>query len=462
MRLCLINPYNSFISVTRTKESRWNKYRIWKPLGLLAVAGLTPPEWDISVIDENLQTADYLAMEKPDIVGITAFTSQACRAYEIAAIFREQGIKVIMGGIHASMCTDEALMYVDSVVTGEAESIWTQVLEDVKNNDLKQVYKGEHMEMDKVPPARHDLLSSGYRFGSIQVSRGCPLNCSFCSVTTFNGGKYRMRPVDNVIKELKLIREKYVLIVDDNLIGTRKEHIESAKNLFRAMIREKVNKKWCTQVTINIADDEELLRLAAKSGCFGVFIGFESTTPEGLKEVNKKFNLDRIDRFRDAVRRIQAHGILVTGSFIMGLDVDKKGIGRHIAKSSSGYGIDFLNLMYLTPLPGTKLWMEMESKKRIAANNFPDDWKYYTLIFPVAKYMNFSWEDMIRENFECNSEFYSRRNVIKRTGKNIFLLRRPFITLAGNLSYRNNAIRNFFGKFADLDLSRGPAISSGS
>jgi radical SAM superfamily enzyme YgiQ (UPF0313 family) len=458
MLLYLINPFNPVISITKTKESRWNKYRVWKPLGLLVLAGMTPSEWEIQVIDENLGVMDYDAMRCPDLVGITAFTSQAERAYQIAAGFKSKGVPVIMGGIHATMRLDESLKHVDSVVTGEAESVWPQVLKDFRDNKLKSVYNGVHLEMDNVPFARHDLLPSGYHFGSIQISRGCPLNCSFCSVTAFNGGRYRVRPVDLIIKELRMIKEKYVLMVDDNLIGTKKEHIERAKELFRAMIKEKVNKKWCTQVTINMADDEELLELAAKSGCFGVFIGFESSSREGLEEVNKKFNMSRVTKnneFRNAVRRIQRHGILVIGSFIMGLDIHGKGIGREIAEAAKEYEIDFLNLLYLTPLPGTRLWDKLESENRIAANVFPADWKYYTLIFPVAQYKNLSWQDMITENYKCNSRFYSYKNISKRIIKSLFHLRNPLITVVGNLSYRNNAVMNFFGKFAGFDLSRG-------
>ncbi len=458
MRIYLINPLNPVISITKTKESRWNKYRIWKPLGLLVLAGMTPGEWEILVMDENLERRDYETMPRPDLVGITAFTSQAERAYQIADVFRKRGIPVIMGGIHATMCLEESQKYVDSVVTGEAESVWPQVLEDFRRHELKPLYRGVHQEMANIPFARHDLLPSGYKFGSIQISRGCPLNCSFCSVTAFNGGKYRVRPVERVIEELKMIKEKYVLMVDDNLIGTKKEHIEHAKELFRAIIRAGIHKKWCTQVTINAADDEELLELAAKSGCFGFFIGFESSSREGLEEVNKKLNISRITKnneLKNAVRRIQRHGILVIGSFIMGLDVDSKGIGREIAETAKNYGIDFLNLLYLTPLPGTDLWNKMESEGRIAANVFPHDWKYYTLIFPVANYKKLSWQEMITENFNCNSDFYSYKNISKRVIKNLLHLRKPLVTAVVNLSYRSNAVKNFFGKFTGFDMSRG-------
>ena len=139
MSLCLINPVNSLASITRVKENRWNKYRIWKPLGLLAVAGLTPSDWDIKVVDENLGIPNYTTMPRPDLVGITAFTSQANRAYEIAAEFRARGVPVVMGGIHATMCADEALDRVDAVVTGEAEDVWPRLLEDMRRDDLKRV-----------------------------------------------------------------------------------------------------------------------------------------------------------------------------------------------------------------------------------------------------------------------------------------------------------------------------------
>ncbi len=154
-------------------------HRVWKPLSLLVLGGLTPPEWDVTVVDENLGVPDYTTMPPPDLVGITAFTSQATRAYEVAAAFRGLGVPVVMGGIHATMCLEEARTRVDAVVTGEAESVWAQVLEDARQGRLQPVYTGIRLDMDQIPVARHDLLPSGYYFGSIQITRGCPLNCSF-------------------------------------------------------------------------------------------------------------------------------------------------------------------------------------------------------------------------------------------------------------------------------------------
>ena len=438
MRLYLINPSNPLVSIVNIRESRWNRYRVWKPLSLMVLAGLTPPEWEISIVDENLGTPDYSAMPRPDLVGITAFTSQADRAYEVAGHFRHLCVPVVMGGIHATMCMEEVMERVDSVVTGEAEGVWSQVLEDVRNGGLKRRYDGGLARISDVPMARHDLMATGYACGSIQTTRGCPLNCNFCSVTAFNGAHYRQRPIEAVVNEFRIIPEKYVLVVDDNLIGTRHKHIGRAKDLFRAMEQAKLGKQWVAQASINFADDEELLVLAAKAGCSGVFIGFESPTPEGLLELGKKYNLTKGRDFRASVRRIQRHGILVVGSFIIGLDIDEPGIGMLVAETAHRYGVDFLNALFLTPLPGTRLWDQMESDDRLALQSFPEDWRYYTLTFPVARYKNLSLEGIIGEMISCDRAFYSMLRILRRVWSSLWHRRKPLISLAGNFSYRNN------------------------
>ena len=438
MRLYLINPSNPLVSIVRVRESRWNRYRVWKPLSLMVLAGMTPPEWEISILDENLNTPDYPSMPRPDLVGITAFTSQSNRAYEVAAYFRHLGVSVVMGGIHATMCLDEVMEHADSVVTGEAEGIWQQVLEDARYGCLKRRYDGKLAKIDHIQPARHDLLASGYAFGAIQTTRGCPLNCNFCSVTAFNGAQYRQRPIGDVVREFQLIHEKRVLVVDDNLVGTRPEHISRAKDLFRAMVQANLRKEWVAQATINFADDEELLELASKAGCRGVFIGFESPTVEGLRELGKKFNLLKSRDFRTSVRRIQRHNILVVGSFILGLDIDERGIGKRIAEVASKYRVDNLNVLFLTPLPGTHLWDQMKAENRIALNTFPEDWKYYTLTYPVAEYKHLSLEDIIEEMLACDRDFYSLHRILLRVWSNLWGRRQPLISLVGNLSYRNN------------------------
>jgi radical SAM superfamily enzyme YgiQ (UPF0313 family) len=440
MLVYLVNPSNPLVSISLNRDSYWNRYRLWKPLSLMALAGLTPPEWEVSILDENVAAIDYEHLPRPDLVGITAFTSQAPRAYEIAGLFRARGIPVVMGGIHATMCVAEAGGHVDSVVTGEAEAVWAEVLEDVRKESLKTRYDGGRAAMDQIIPARHDLLPHGYAFGSIQTTRGCALNCTFCSVTKFNGASYRQRPIPEVVEEFKSIPETRVLIVDDNLIGRGSQHIKRAKDLFRALAEADTGKSWIGQTTINIADDEELLALAKRAGCVGLFIGFESVTPEGLPELGKKSAMLSGRDIPASVERIRRHNILVVGSFIIGLDSDRPGVGKLIAEAAGRYGVDNMNVLFLTPLPGTRLWQHMEAEGRIAMDAFPDDWKYYTLTYPVARYKYLSLEQSINEMNECNSTFYSTSNILSRLGGNLLAGRNPLLGLVSNLTSRRNSM----------------------
>ena len=364
-----------------------------------------------------------------------------------------------MGGIHATMCQQEALQHADSIVTGEAENVWAEVLRDAKAGRLRPIYTGGYADMASVPPARHDLLSGGYAFGVIQTTRGCPLNCEFCSVSAFNGNRYRLRPIDNVIQEFRSIPEKRVFVVDDNLIGTTASHLERAKELFRAMIQAKVSKEWFAQVTVNMADDEELLRLAAQAGCQGVFIGFESSTAQGVAEVGKRFNLRNDRDLRASVRRIQRHKMLVVGSFILGLDTDEPGVGRRIAGAARHYGVDLLNTLFLTPLPGTRLWERMRSQNRIVADDFPHDWQYYTLGFPTALYKRFSWAEILAEMIACDRQFYAMWPLICRVTGSFVRRRHPFWSLVSNMSFRNN-IRLARRRFSQLDPLKGNPIQA--
>ncbi len=454
--MLLINPLNELVAITDTTNNYFNRFRIWKPLALMVLAGRTPPDWEVQLIDENLGKPDYSKLPNPDLVGVSAFTSQAKAAYEVAAHWRARGVKVVMGGVHATYRTEEALQRVDTVVTGEADDLWPRLLDDARNGKLERVYQGGFADMGQVPAARHDLLPDKYFFGSIQVSRGCPVGCSFCSVTVFNGAKLRSRQIDQVVEELKRVPESFVLICDDNLIGTSKKQIAYAKDLFRAMIAARHGKRWMGQVTINFGDDPELLQLARDAGCFGVLIGFESPTNEGLAEVRKTFNTKKNRDLKASVRRIHQHGIQVAGSFALGLDVDQRGIGRKIAEAATHYGVDVVNTLFLTPLPGTRLFAKMRDEGRIIADDYPNDWKYYTLTYPVVRYKNLTWREAVHEMNEVNRHFYTLPKIARRVAQALWLTRRPLSVLAGamtNLSYRYNRHKENQVS-AELDLSR--------
>ncbi len=282
-KLLLINP------VGRKSGYLLSKFSTFQPLSLAYIAAVTPSHWEIKIIDENI---DEFKFEEADLVGITAFTSNINRAYEIAQMYRKKKIKVIMGGIHISMLPDEALQYADSVVIGEVEGIWNQVIRDFENNHLLPKYNGPRIDLSqtKIIP-RHDLLDPNYFWNSVQTSRGCPFNCNFCSVSRYLGKEYRQRRAKDVLDELEEIKGKYIAFIDDNLIGHSPENINRAIELFEGMISRGLRKKWWMQTSINAADDEQVIKLAAQAGCMYVFIGFETLNKKTLKEMKKGINL---------------------------------------------------------------------------------------------------------------------------------------------------------------------------
>ncbi|MBF0275263.1 MAG: B12-binding domain-containing radical SAM protein [Nitrospinae bacterium] len=269
----------------------------------------------------------------------------------------------------------------------------------------------------------------------MQTTRGCPLNCSFCSVTAYNGARYRKRPIEQVIEEFKRIPNKHLLIVDDNFIGTRPEHIERAKTLLRAMIQANLGKKWVAQTTINCGDDEEFLELAQKAGCIGFLIGFESNSKEGLVELNKKFSIRSSDKMVATIDRIHKYGISIAGSFIIGLDSDSPGIGRNVSEEAKQLGIDVIVMMLLTPLPGTKVYKKLDEENRLPLKSYPKDWEYYTLKFPVVHFEKFSSIDIMSEMEQAYKSFFSLPSTMYRSFvKDIGNGNKPLFKLLANLS----------------------------
>ena len=343
------------------------------PLGLAYVAAVTPATWDIRILDENFETCDY---PEADLVGITAFTSCITRAYEIAAEYRKRGTKVVLGGIHASMRPDEALRYVDAVVVGEVENIWQKVLDDFEAGRMTGAYKGTQVDLetfDILP--RRDLFNPGYIWNSIQTSRGCPFNCSFCSVSHHLGKEYRQRKPESVLRELETIPGKYIFFADDNLVGYSAESRARAIALFDGMISRGMKKRWWTQTSLNVSEDDVVLQKAKESGCAYLFIGFESNRPDMLKVMHKGINLKvGVDNYKTVVSRLHAHGLGVHGSFIIGNDHEGAETYEALAKFIMRAGVDIVQISILTPLPGTDLFNQVEKEGRLLFTNFPADW----------------------------------------------------------------------------------------
>ncbi len=378
MKIALVIPRNSSGS-----EKSFYDYRFFSRflfsrryfsylLAIPVLVSLTPPEHEVRVFDENIEDIDY--DWDADLAGVSVRTMFANRAYSICENFRRRGVKTVLGGIHPSMCTEEALQYSNAVLKGEAEEVWPALLQDAQNGGLKRIYEAEKKtDLTTSPvPSRSSLSKNGYFSDIVQTTKGCPFKCEFCSVYAYDGQKIRNRTIAQVIKEIQEVagtssgyKKKSIFFADDNIIANKK----FARELFSAL--KEYNLNWSCQASINIAREDDLLRLMKESGCGAILIGFESVSKNNLSRMDKGVN-QRHD-YADAINRIQSHGILVHSSFILGYDFD--------THSSFDELIDFIDktrllmplINILTPFPGTKLFRRLEEEGRIIHK----DWSRY-------------------------------------------------------------------------------------
>ena len=434
-RLLLINPVSRYrVGLAHEEHDKT------PPLCLGIIAALTPKHWKTRIFDENYQPFRF---RHADLVGITAYTPNAFRAYEIAREYRERNIPVVMGGIHASMCTAEALKYVDAVVVGEAENVWPRVVADFEAGRLQRVYHGDFAEMENQPMPRHDLQYPLYYWRSVQTSRGCPMNCDFCSVTSFNGGRFRTRPVEEVIAELKAYHGdgRNIFFVDDNIGGVTQAHRERSKELFRAIIRSGMKFNWFSQTSVDFADDEEALRLAAASGCKLLLVGFETENEEALKAANKKNNLRKgAANYRKIIARFHKYGIGVLGTFIFGMETDKPDDITARARFISKLNVDCIQTSMLTPYPGTSLERRFREQDRITCTDFPHDWQYYNWEDIVIRHPNIASADLAARMTDGWRLMYDPKRIYLRGLKTLIntrSLETAIWSVKGNFQYRN-------------------------
>lgn len=408
------------------------------PLGLLNVASITPPDIKIDIIDEDYK--EIPTGGTPDLAGISVFTATAPRAYEIAQGYRERNIPVVMGGPHVSLMQEEALKYADSVVVGEAEGAWETLVEDFRRggrNALKQIYIAEEKpDFKRIPFPNFDLLkqTGNYVFTNLfHVTRGCPHNCSFCSVTQLLGKKMRFRPVHEVIEQIKLkerkkLADRFFIFLDDNIMANRKY----AKELFKELIP--LNIMWISQASINSAYDDELIDLAGKSGCKGLFVGLESICENSLTEIGKSQN--RISFYEEAIRKLHAHGIFVEGAFIFGFDSDRKDVFERTVKFAEKVNLDGVQYTVLTPLPGTEFYNKLEKEDRFLSK----DWSQYDTTHTVFDPVHMSPGELQEGLHWAYKKTYSFRGIFKRTRRALMdgRIKYFFPLLAFNFGLRNN------------------------
>jgi radical SAM superfamily enzyme YgiQ (UPF0313 family) len=407
-RLLLVNPSNTHKGLGNIRSTAF------PPLNLPYLAALTPAHYQVDVIDENIEPFRY---RDADIVGITAYTASVNRGYQIAQTYRNKGIPTIMGGIHVSMMPDEAQTYCDSIAIGEAETIWPKILKDFESGCLKKRYIGEWIDLADLPIPRREILKNQYyKWGSIQTSRGCPMDCSFCSVTAFNGRRFRRRPLESVINELEQIPQKKILITDDNILGYGREDLEWTRSFFKKIIEKKIKKIFFTQTSIQFGEDDLLLKLAAKAGLKLVFVGMESVNPQTLKTFGKSINLKILQekRYNETIKRIRKAGIAFLGAFIIGGDEEDASTFYPTLKFIESSHIDVPQISKLTPLPGTRLWKTMNEEKRMIAQSFPQAWDDYRLTRILFQPAKMTVEDINEGNAYLKMNLYSLWKTVRR------------------------------------------------
>ncbi len=364
MKILLIHPQNY---LQRCSTGIYGRHLRYAPLTMPTLKALIPEEIGAHarIIDEMVEPVDL--HENADLVGITAITGTATRAYQLADRFRARGATVVMGGIHATLMSDEALEHADVVVRGPAERSWPQLLKDFQAGSLQRVYHDRQPLTSEliVPPDRSSIHKKDYvGHASIEMSRGCSNQCEFCTTHRFYH-QYVTRSTRSVLDELKQLKSKVVFFLDPNLIGDK----EYAKEFFRELA--KYRKWWLGCASMDLMEDEELLDILSQSGCKGLLIGFESINPQALTQARKIHNQGK--RYKEVVRRLHDKGILVQGCFVFGFDCDQPSVFEETADFIAESGIDLPQFTVYTPFPGTPVFDRLEKEGRILTR----DWSLY-------------------------------------------------------------------------------------
>ena len=405
-------------------------------LNLPYIAAVTPPDVEVKIVDEAFDRINF--EEKVDLVGITAQTPVAPRAYQIAREFRRRGIPVVMGGVHASMLPQEALQQVDAVVVGEAEGVWPHLIEDLKKGQMKRMYAGsDFFNPSHLPLPRRELLNQKFYFPLklLETTRGCPHHCDFCGVSKFFGFRYRNRPVSEIERELKtlfqegpvmnpilknilsllskdlpyFLKRRLLYIIDSNVAGDRRFCLELLSVLKRFDLL------WYGHAPVSVAFDQELLEGFAQSGCIAVNIGFESFSTKNLKAMGKGFN--QPIRYAEAVRRIHDQGVGIMGTFIVGLDDDDPGVFQRIIDFSIDSKLDWALTFIMAPYPGTDSFLRLEKEGRILSR----DWEKYDSLHVVYQPLGMSVEELEKGMRRAWKDVFSTSSICKR------VLKRPWI-----------------------------------
>ena len=426
LRILLLSPRGPLY---RHRGGIWKKSLRYQPLTLTTLAALIPPDIPatVTLLDEGIHEIDPAT--PADLVGISVITGSAPRAYELADRFRGRGVPVVLGGVHPTLLPDEAAQHADSVVVGYAEDTWPQLLRDFVAGRLQPRYtQAPDLSLANRPIARRDLLPQNQYVApvTIEATRGCVHPCDFCVVPPAWGRRPYLRPVAEVVDEIRQMRARRVLFLDLNLIAD----VNYAKELFAALIP--LNITWGGLTTTLVAWDEELLDLLARSGCRGLLLGLETLSHDSLAETRKSFGLRR-DYF-EVVRQLHRRGIALMGCFAFGFDHDTPATFAATVQFAIEANIDLPRFAILTPFPGTPLYHRLAAEGRILSR----DWSLYD-----AQHVVFQPQQMTPAELQRGTEWawkqtYSLRSIAKRLGRSRLSL--P-LAIPANLGYRFYAHR---------------------
>jgi anaerobic magnesium-protoporphyrin IX monomethyl ester cyclase len=393
MKVTLIEPKTPFVNIY---SAFIKQLPLLGPIYLGTI--LKNAGHDVVICNENMKDIDYDRIKDSDVVGISIMTSTAPRGYEISQKIRELNPKtrVLIGGSHATFLPEEAAEYADNVVTGEAESV---IIDLVEHGSSEKIIAGKPVEnLDELPFPDFSLIDGleKQKVTPVSTSRGCPFDCTFCSVTAMFGRKYRYRSTDSVIKELSRMKHRKIFFYDDNFDANKSRTSE----LLHKMIQHKITPQWIAQTRASVTKDEEFVKLMSKSNCWQLCIGFESLNPDSLKKYNKKQTPDDV---KNCIRVLHKYKIRVHGMFI-----------------SDGYtdiynkiGVDSLQLCVLVPLIGSKLYTAIKGSGRLITDRFPNDWKLFDGGHVVHWPDSLSPAEMQRQTIKALGAYYSRANVAK-------------------------------------------------
>ena len=374
-------------------------------LSLHIIASLTPEEHEVKIVEEEVKLTD--TNEDCDLVGISCYTANIRRCYYLADKFRARGIPVVLGGIHPTVMPEESGRHADAVVIGEAEKIWGKLLEDVKNGQLKKVYHDPYPAIDNYVElkTRKPRLNHGFGVLPAETSRGCPYTCDFCAVPVHYGRVQRHKPVEHVVRDLVDSGGKRFFFVDDNIMGNP----SYSRELLKAMIP--LNIKWAAQSSIKVIQkNPDLLDLAKKAGCAGLFFGLETISKPALKAMGK--SIRDIVEIEDTIKMIRDSGVYFYSGMIFGFDSDTESVFDDTLEFIQKNKLGSIGINILTPYPGTPLFTRLESEGRIISTNWDD----YNFIWGrvVFKPKNFTPEKLFEETLRIKTETARFGRVMER------------------------------------------------